>query len=230
MIGRFLPVAVVMAALLSASGCTGERRQTLIDPAPVPVRDVFIYGPIEIQPLHPPSPRVEPDPGRAPAPAAAPALPAHDAAWEASVAERPWRWIVIHHSASERDSAASMDAYHRSARHWDELGYHFVIGNGTGSGDGEVEVGGRWPVQKHGAHTKVANHPEYNDLGIGICLVGNFDVTRPSEAQRQSLVRLVRFLRDRYDIPRGRMYGHGQLKATDCPGRYFDYSDFFRRL
>jgi hypothetical protein len=151
------------------------------------------------------------------------------AAWRPAGPERPWRFIVIHHSATATGSAGEFDRMHR-AKGWDELGYHFVIGNGTGSGDGEVEVGGRWPVQKHGAHTKVANHPEYNDLGIGICLVGNFDVTRPTEAQMQSLVRLVRFLRDRYDIPRGRMYGHGQLKPTDCPGRYFDYSDFFRRL
>jgi hypothetical protein len=35
---------------------------------------------------------------------------------------------------------------------------------------------------------------------------------------------------DRYDVPRGRIYGHGQLKATDCPGRHFDYADLFRRL
>jgi len=151
------------------------------------------------------------------------------AAWRPAGPERPWRFIVIHHSATATGSAGEFDRMHR-AKGWDELGYHFVIGNGTGSGDGEVEVGGRWPVQKHGAHTKVANHPEYNDLGIGICLVGNFDVTRPTEAQMQSLMRLVRFLRDRYDIPRGRMYGHGQLKATDCPGLKFDYSDFFRRL
>jgi len=151
------------------------------------------------------------------------------AAWRPAGPERPWRFVVIHHSATATGSAGEFDRMHR-AKGWDELGYHFVIGNGTGSGDGEVEVGGRWPVQKHGAHTKVANHPEYNDLGIGICLVGNFDVTRPTEAQMQSLMRLVRFLRDRYDIPRGRMYGHGQLKATDCPGLKFDYSDFFRRL
>ncbi|MCX5675967.1 MAG: peptidoglycan recognition family protein [Planctomycetota bacterium] len=151
------------------------------------------------------------------------------AAWRPAGPERPWRFIVIHHSATATGSAGEFDRMHR-AKGWDELGYHFVIGNGTGSGDGEVEVGGRWPVQKHGAHTKVANHPEYNDLGIGICLVGNFDVTRPTEAQMQSLMRLVRFLRDRYDISRGRMYGHGQLKPTDCPGLKFDYSDFFRRL
>jgi len=229
-IGRFLPVAVVMAALLSASGCTGERRQTLIDPAPVPVRDVFIYGPIEIQPLHPPSPRVEPDPGRAPAPAAAPALPAHDAAWEASVAERPWRWIVIHHSASERDSAASMDAYHRSARHWDELGYHFVIGNGTGSGDGAVEVGSRWPKQKYGAHCRVGDNEEYNDFGIGICLVGNFERTRPTSAQMGALARLVDYLSAKYHINDAHIIGHGTVDSTRCPGRLLSFDDLFARL
>jgi 5-methylcytosine-specific restriction endonuclease McrA len=35
------------------------------------------------------------------------------------------------------------DRSHRD-KGWDELGYHFVIGNGTSSGDGVVEVGTRW--------------------------------------------------------------------------------------
>jgi hypothetical protein len=151
------------------------------------------------------------------------------AAWKPLGQERPWQFIVVHHSATATGSAGEFDRMHK-AKGWDELGYHFVIGNGTGSGDGEVEVGGRWPKQKHGAHTKVVGHPEYNDLGIGICLVGNLDVAHPTEAQMQSLSRLVRFLRDRYDVPRGRIYGHGQLKPTDCPGRNFDYADLFRRL
>ena len=29
------------------------------------------------------------------------------------------------------------------AKGWDELGYHFVIGNGTDTRDGQVEVGSR---------------------------------------------------------------------------------------
>jgi hypothetical protein len=151
------------------------------------------------------------------------------AAWMPLGQERPWRYIVVHHSATATGSADEFDRMHK-AKGWDELGYHFVIGNGTGTGDGEVEVGGRWPKQKHGAHTKVTGHPEYNDLGIGICLVGNFDITHPTEAQMQSLARVIRFLMDRYDVPRSRIYGHGQLKPTDCPGRNFDYSDLFRRL
>jgi len=151
------------------------------------------------------------------------------AAWRPSGLERLWQFIVVHHSATPTGCAAEFDRMHR-AKGWDELGYHFVVGNGTGSGDGEVEIGGRWITQKHGAHTKVEGHPEYNDVGIGICLVGNFDVTRPTEAQMQSLVRLVRFLKDRYNISRNHIYGHGQLKPTDCPGRNFSYADLFRRL
>ena len=108
--------------------------------------------------------------------------------------------IVIHHSATPTGNADEFDKMHRE-KGWDELGYHFVIGNGTGSGDGQVEIGPRWVKQKHGAHAKVPGHPEYNDVGIGICLVGNFDVTRPTEAQMASLAQLVRFLMDRYNIP-----------------------------
>jgi len=130
---------------------------------------------------------------------------------------RSWKWIVIHHSATPSGSAAKFDKEHR-AKGWDELGYHFVIGNGTMSGDGVVEVGPRWPKQKWGAHAKTPGN-EYNDFGIGICLVGNFDVQRPTSAQQQSLAKLVAYLMKTYNIPADRVIAHGSTKATDCPGR-----------
>jgi len=149
--------------------------------------------------------------------------------WRPRGGERRWRYIVVHHSATTWGSAADFDRIHRS-RGWDELGYHFVIGNGAGTPDGCVEVGSRWRKQKHGAHCKVADHPEYNDVGIGICLVGNFNTSCPSEAQMASLVSLVRFLMGRYRIPRGHVYGHRDLKATDCPCRHFDLAALHSRL
>ncbi len=54
---------------------------------------------------------------------------------------------------------------------------------------------------------------------IGICLVGNFDVQRPTVAQQQSLAKLVAYLMKTYNIPPQRIVGHGMTKATDCPGR-----------
>jgi len=129
-----------------------------------------------------------------------------------------WQWIVIHHSATTTGGAAAFDKMHRS-KGWDELGYHFVIGNGTDTRDGQVEVGSRWPRQKWGAHAKTPDN-RFNEFGIGVCLVGNFDISRPSDEQMKSLSKLVAFLMKTYRIPPERVVGHGDTgKATDCPGR-----------
>jgi hypothetical protein len=63
-----------------------------------------------------------------------------------------WECIVVHHSGSDRSTPQSMREWHMKGRGWDELGYHFVIGNGAGYGDGQVYVGERWRKQMHGAH------------------------------------------------------------------------------
>jgi len=138
--------------------------------------------------------------------------------WIPNASPRPWRWIVIHHSATPSGGAAAFDKMHR-AKGWDELGYHFVIGNGTDTRDGQIEVGPRWPKQKWGAHAKTADN-RYNDYGIGICLVGNFDVDRPTAAQMRSLSKLVAYLMRTYHIPADRVLGHGDTKPTDCPGHH----------
>jgi hypothetical protein len=147
--------------------------------------------------------------------------------WEPRAAARPWRWIVIHHSATPTGGAAAFDRMHR-AKGWDELGYDFVIGNGTDTRDGQIEVGTRWPVQKQGAHTKTPDN-RYNDYGIGICLVGNFDKTSPTNEQMKSVTRLVSYLMQKYQIPPDRILGHGQAKPTDCPGRYMSVTEVRRR-
>lgn len=137
--------------------------------------------------------------------------------WVPPVAPRPWRWIIIHHSATPTGGAMAFDKMHR-AKGWDELGYDFVIGNGTDTGDGQVEVGSRWVKQKIGAHAKTPDN-RFNEYGVGICLVGNFDINRPSAKQMKSVEKLCAFLMDRYHIPASNIYGHGQTKSTDCPGR-----------
>jgi hypothetical protein len=146
--------------------------------------------------------------------------------WVPYASARPWKWIVIHHSATPSGSARSFDRMHRE-KGWDELGYHFVIGNGTESGDGQIEVGPRWPKQKWGAHAKTADN-RYNDYGIGICLVGNFDIERPTSAHMQSVEKLVAFLMQRYNIPPERVLRHKDTKSTDCPGRNLSI-DLIRR-
>jgi len=165
-------------------------------------------------------------------PAGGPSIvpPTMAGAWIPPVLERKWRYIIVHHSASPTGSAAMFDREHREHRGWNELGYDFVVGNGSLTGDGQVEVGPRWTKQITGAHTGVHDHPEFNEFGVGICLVGNFDLGRPTEAQIQNLANLTRWLMQRYQIPKSRVLGHGMLKPTDCPGKLFPWDDFYRRL
>lgn len=131
-----------------------------------------------------------------------------------------WTHVVIHHSATASGSARSFDNFHRS-KGWDELGYHFVIGNGSQSPDGHIEVGPRWDKQKHGAHCKTKDN-YFNDHGIGICLVGDFTTGRPTRKQLASLYRLTRFLTQACRIPVDRVTTHaGVNPSTKCPGDKF---------
>jgi hypothetical protein len=125
---------------------------------------------------------------------------------------RAWSVIAIHHSATREGGAARFDGMHK-ARGWDGVGYDFVIGNGTDTPDGAIETTFRWREQRDGAHVK-----GWNDVAIGICLVGNFEETDPTPAQLASAARLVRHLRRRFAIPRERVVGHGALGTTQCPG------------
>src|ERR1041385_8262261 len=82
--------------------------------------------------------------------------------------------------------------------------------------------------QKWGAHAKTPDE-QFNNYGIGICLVGNFDLDRPSPAQLQSVAKLTAYLMQTYHIPASHVIGHSDTKPTDCPGRHVSVVDI-RRL
>jgi len=141
-----------------------------------------------------------------------------------SQVEKKWTAIVIHHSGTKNGSATIFDKWHREGNHWEGVGYDFVIGNGTNSGNGQVEVTFRWHEQIAGAHCGGTPGNWANKEAVGICLVGNFNHTAPTVRQMQSTVKLVRFLQNRYGIPRSRIYGHKTTpgaRVTECPGRNF---------
>lgn len=149
------------------------------------------------------------------------------ARWPVQSEVRHWRYLVLHHSASESGSVESIDADHRqrldaAGRPWRGIGYHFVIGNGSGLGDGAVEATFRWREQLEGAHAGVA---EFNELGLGICLIGDFDQTPPTERQREALVALVQALQREFRIGDDCVLRHGDLKSTACPGNRFNLAD-----
>ncbi len=147
--------------------------------------------------------------------------------WKPTAALRDWKHIVIHHTASEGGSVATIHAEHlnrkdKNGNHWKGIGYHFLIGNGTGMSDGEIEPTFRWKQQMQGAH---AGNEEYNQHGIGICLVGNFQDHRPSSAQLASVKRLVGVLKREYGLKSSQVVGHRDVKATACPGKQFPLSE-----
>jgi hypothetical protein len=143
------------------------------------------------------------------------------------VTPRAWTAIIVHHSATSAGNAASMDAHHRRVRRMPRgLAYHFVIGNGRGLGDGEIEVGPRWTHQQPGAHVAstlrdASTRAIWDEVAIGIVLVGNFEDSSPTERQLAALDELVGALRRRFHIERARVFGHGEIEGahTACPGR-----------
>jgi len=135
-----------------------------------------------------------------------------------------WKYVIVHHSAADKGSPQGIDAYHRQ-RGWDELGYHFVIGNGVDYPDGQVYVGSRWPKQKYGAHTRISKNDDnrFNLTGIGICLIGDFEHHRPTQKQMASLARLVTFLCRETHISLSQVVEHRDVDPhTRCAGRYFN--------
>ena len=180
--------------------------------------------------------RVEEAAPPAPTPVTAPRDPRANNlpfAWrpDPSVAERDWRYIVIHHSATPRGAARSLHLMHKR-RGWDGLGYHFVVGNGTESGSGQVELGFRWKVQREGAHVRVKPNDSnfWNKHAIGVCLVGDFMKRGPGDRQFDAAVELVRRLCAQYDIPPSRVRNHGQIMSTFCPGAKFPWDEFQRAI
>ncbi len=145
------------------------------------------------------------------------------------VSSKRWKYIVVHHSASNVDTPQSMDAYHRSRRMENGLAYHFVIGNGRRTKDGDVFVGNRWRKQLDGGHLASAS---LNRQAVGICLVGDFDKRVPTRKQMEALTALCRYLMQRCDIQKSRIRTHQQIntRPTQCPGKRFPTQRFLNEL
>jgi hypothetical protein len=144
-----------------------------------------------------------------------------------------WKYIVVHNSGTRQGNAAIFDYYHRHTRHMPNgLAYHFVIGNGTSTGDGQIEVGDRWVRQINGGHV----HSDYlNNIALGICLVGDFNRDLPTRAQYAALDELITYLRKRVgriDRRLSIVKAHKEINPvpTDCPGARFSYTWMHRKF
>ena len=146
----------------------------------------------------------------------------------APVASHRWRYIVVHNSGTRQGNAKAFEYYHQHVRKMPNgLAYHFVIGNGTSSGDGQIEIGNRWVRQINGGHV----HSDYlNSIALGICLVGDCNRDEPTARQKEALDELIRYLRTRVGKTDRRwavVKAHKDINPprwpTDCPGDKFPY-------
>ncbi len=141
----------------------------------------------------------------------------------------PWSAIVVRTSGTAAGSAEDLDRRHRQMG-LDGLGHHFVINNGTGAEDGQIEIGFRWQDQKPGAHSIGANSEWLNRHAIGICLIGDDARQPPTEQQLHQLVWLVQRLQARLGIPADRVMHESESLQDGPAGRMFPTAWFRKQL
>lgn len=147
-----------------------------------------------------------------------------DALFETSVPVRGgrWRYIFIHQSLTASGDALTL------GQSPDGAPDHFVIGNGDGCQDGEIQITQRWTQQD--TPGEIPGLPRTQMNFISICLVGDFNQARPTAAQQRRLAQLVNELRRRLDIPEPNVVLSAKGVGIAGVGRNFPVSDLRAQL
>lgn len=125
--------------------------------------------------------------------------------------------FIIHHTASADVPASTIHQWHLN-QGWSGIGYHFVIRQ-----NGDIERGRAENLI--GAHAGEKGNPD----SIGIVLTGNFETGKPTTAQMDSLLWLLKdYLFPKYGVKP--VIGHKDVMATACPGRNFPWDELRKRL
>lgn len=150
-----------------------------------------------------------------------------------------WTHIIIHHSETKDDIGndwIGIKKYHTSWRYeyniiteekakeliaqgkevekpWSDIAYNFGIEKDNNK---YVYRLGR-PLTVTGGHAK-----GMNDVAIGICLVGNYDIVAPAEKQYIMLAQLCKVLCDCFNIPIDNIKKHSEYAYKTCPGTKFN--------
>lgn len=118
-----------------------------------------------------------------------------------------WTPVYFTDAQTTAERIELVRSIHVDKRGWGDLGYHFVIDRAGRVWEGR-------DVRFQGAHVK-----DHNEHNIGVMVLGNFEQQRPSSAQVEAMVGVVRTLARQYRISPHRVYTHQELRPTACPGR-----------
>ena len=151
-----------------------------------------------------------------------------------------WKRIFIHHSQSASGNAATLaEAASAGAGGGGGPADHFVIGNGDGCGDGEIQLGQRWNQQRPAGPiggwgspgpSRVPTTAKVESDCITICLIGDFDRAFPTPAQMERLGQLVTTLQSRLGISKDAVWVWETPASPIGVGRYFPQGAFRERL
>jgi hypothetical protein len=139
--------------------------------------------------------------------------------WE----EMRWRYILIHHTASDIGNLDYYKKFHVEQRGWSDIAYHFIVNNGSmNTTIGQIEESDLWKDRKANLSTRnwYANY-----FGIAVVLVGNFERHKPPPLQQEALITLLTNLARKYDIPPDRIVGHREVQNTACPGKHLNMNE-----
>ena len=132
----------------------------------------------------------------------------------ASFEPAQWKHVFIHHSGAPAGSGQQSE------------GDHFVIGNGNGCGDGEIQMTQRWLQQARATPAGARVNPAC----ITICLVGDFEQGEPTAAQRQRLQQLVQAIQSRCGIAAVDVLPDNTPDTRAALGRLFPMAEFRQQL
>ena len=116
--------------------------------------------------------------------------------------------VVVHHSGTTSGTPEAFARYHVETNDWPGIGYHYVIGR-----DGMI-------YKCHPASVISYHASGANSYSLGVCLVGNMDVQKPTADQMAALIELLFDLINGYRISPNHVIGHREVPGTrkSCPG------------
>jgi hypothetical protein len=166
-----------------------------------------------------------------------------EAVFDTKTPVKPGRWkrVFIHHSQSPSGNAATLAEAASASAAGGAAGPadHFVIGNGDGCGDGEIQLGQRWNQQRpagaiggwgSGGTGRVPTTAKVESDCITICLIGDFDRAFPTPAQVERLGQLVTTLQGRLGISKDAVWVWETPASPIGIGKYFPQGAFRERL
>ena len=118
--------------------------------------------------------------------------------------------LVLHHAEAKSCTIQDIHQWHLD-NGWAGCGYHFLARK-----DGSIYRGR--PEDAVGSHC-----PGANSQSIGICAEGDYMAETMPMAQKQALIELGLYLKDKYGMKQ--VYGHKELYSTSCPGDNYPLDD-----